>query len=244
MKKILLFSVLTTLLFCSCQEKWEESKPSETLPIILTYEQELDIVNNYTVIDTINHSYSVLITDSIMQAEHLTDTNIKLILKEITRINNNIEEDIKAGITTTLTLNNNKGFQSYSINPNHFISFRDEYIPANKSKIQTRAGLGGMSFSQGSWNEFSVEFYGTDHVTSKFYVDSCRGYWHVNVECTTGTSSYGNTFSTYGTRYTSGTINRYWWSTVGGQAPFRWYFKANGPVGGEANGGIDFSDTI
>ncbi|WP_229036238.1 hypothetical protein [Bacteroides intestinalis] len=79
MKRKLLFSTLLAIAigFSSCQDRWEENKPVENSPKVLTYDEELAIVNNYTEIDTINNLYSVIITDSIMQAEHLTDPNVE-----------------------------------------------------------------------------------------------------------------------------------------------------------------------
>lgn len=245
MKKNLLIYASTAILisFSSCQERWEEYKPTETPPVILTYEQELAVVNNYTDIDTVNNLYSVIITDSIMQAEHLTDANVDRILKDIDRTNKNIEKDIKAGIITTLTICNNKGFKSHTINESSTINIKDEYMPAAKMHIATRANSWGMSFNAGRWYDSSIVFDASDHVTSEFYVGSCTGYWKVTLTCQTGTSAYGTTFSTYGSRYTSGGIKRYWWTTVGGKAPFRWKFISYAPLGGEANGGITFSNT-
>ncbi|WP_294606355.1 hypothetical protein [uncultured Bacteroides sp.] len=245
MKQKLLFYVLPAIVISlsSCQERWEDNKPTEAHPIILTYDQERDVVNNYTEIDTVNNLYSVIITDSIMQAEHLTDANVERILKDIARANKNIKEDIKAGTTTTLTLCNNKGFKSYTINESPTISIKDEYILASQMRAETRANSWGMSFNAGSWYDSSITFDASDHVTSEFYVNSCTGYWKVNLTCKTGTSTYGTNFSTYGTRYTSGGIKRFWWTTVGGTAPFRWSFITYAPVGGEANGGITFTNT-
>ena len=116
MKRKLLFSTLLAIAigFSSCQDRWEENKPVENPPKVLTYDEELAIVNNYTEIDTINNLYSVIITDSIMQAEHLTDPNVERIFRDIAKTNKSIKEDIQAGTTTTLTLYNNKGFKYVS----------------------------------------------------------------------------------------------------------------------------------
>lgn len=246
MKKILLLSALAAIIisFSSCQERWEENKPIDTPPKVLTYDEELAIVNNFTEIDTVNNLYFAIITDSIMQAERLTDANVERIFQDIAQTNKSIKEDITAGITTTLTLHNKKGFKSYTVNQSPTINIKDEYISAKKMKAQTRGNYyGDMSFNAGGWYSSSISFNGSDHITSNFYVNSCNGYWKVNVSCKTGTSASGTTFSTYGSRYTSGGIKRYWWTTVSGQAPFRWEFQGNGPVGGEANGAIEFSDT-
>ena len=103
MKRKLLFSTLLAIAigFSSCQDRWEENKPVENPPKVLTYDEELAIVNNYTEIDTINNLYSVIITDSIMQAEHLTDPNVERIFRDIAKTNKSIKEDIQAGTTTT-----------------------------------------------------------------------------------------------------------------------------------------------
>lgn len=245
MKRKLLFSTLLAIAigFSSCQDRWEENKPVENPPKVLTYDEELAIVNNYTEIDTINNLYSVIITDSIMQAEHLTDPNVERIFRDIAKTNKSIKEDIQAGITTTLTLYNNKGFKSYTVNESSIIKIKDEHISAKALKTQTRAFHGDMSFNAGNWYSSYIEFSGSDHITSNFYVNSCNGYWQVTVTCKTGTSANGKVFSTYGSRNTSGGIKRYWWTTAGGQAPFAWEFQGNGPIGGESNGAIEFSDT-
>ena len=208
MKRKLLFSTLLAIAigFSSCQDRWEENKPVENPPKVLTYDEELAIVNNYTEIDTINNLYSVIITDSIMQAEHLTDPNVERIFRDIAKTNKSIKEDIQAGTTTTLTLYNNKGFKSYTVNESSIIKIKDEHISAKALKNQTRAFHGDMSFNAGNWYSSYIEFSGSDHITSNFYVNSCNGYWKVTVTCKTGTSANGKVFSTYGSRNTSGGI--------------------------------------
>lgn len=245
MKRKLLFyaSIASLLSLSSCQEKWDVYEPAETPPVVLTYEQELAVVNNYTEIDTVNYLYSVLITDSIMQAEHLTEANVVRIMKEIDKANKSIKKDIQDGTVTTLTLYNNKGFKSYTVNASSSINFEDEYLPASQMQTTTKANKWGMSFYAGNWYDSWVSFDASDHVTSEFYVSSCTGYWSVTFTCDTGTSSYGTNFSTHGSRYTSGGIKRFWWTTEEGNAPYRWIFTARGPVGGEASGGITFTNT-
>lgn len=183
MKRKLLFSTLLAIAigFSSCQDRWEENKPVENPPKVLTYDEELAIVNNYTEIDTINNLYSVIITDSIMQAEHLTDPNVERIFRDIAKTNKSIKEDIQAGITTTLTLYNNKGFKSYTVNESSIIKIKDEHISAKALKTQTRAFHGDMSFNAGNWYSSYIEFSGSDHITSNFYVNSCNGYWQLSV---------------------------------------------------------------
>lgn len=188
--------------------------------------------------------YSVVITDEIIQQYNLTEKNILRALKEIESINDNIENDIKDGKIVTLTLNNVNGFKSYTANTKKTpIKFSDVYVPESESKESRGGYVGGMSFSDGNWYNYSATFNASDHVTSDFSVGSCNGYWSVSVTCHTGTSSYGTVFTAYGSSYTSGSIKRYWWYTSGGTAPYRWTFKANGPVGGNAIGSFSVSNT-
>ena len=246
MKKMKLLSAflgVLTLFFTACQDKWnEESTVTEAPP--LTYDQEFAIINNYTSIDTANYRYAVVITDEIMQAERLTPRNVNLIMHEINKINKRIEKDVKDGIITTLTITNNQGFKSYTANVNNSnIKFTDTPISKEKTaKTRGRQIIGGMSFTDGNWNNFSSSFEASDHVTSTLSVASCRGYWSTGISCTTGTSSYGNVFRAYGSSSTPG-INRYWWYTGGGSAPFSWYFTSGGPIGGNATGDFAITNT-
>lgn len=238
MKKSSLFVLVFATLFMSCQNEWYEETPNAE-PRPLTYEEELAVIKNYTTIDTINNCYSVTITDEIMQNERLTEKNVKLILQEISKINQTIREEIKEGIIATLTLNNCYGFKSYTANIDQSdIKFID--VPETNT-VTTRGGnVGRLSFWAGNWDNDSDTFVASDHVTSQLYVNA-TGFWNVTVRCNTGTSSYGNTYSASGSG--SYSANRYWWWTGGGSAPFRWTFVGLGPVGGEANGYFALSDT-
>ena len=93
-----------------------------------------------------------------MQAEHLTDPNVERIFRDIAKTNKSIKEDIQAGITTTLTLYNNKGFKSYTVNESSIIKIKDEHISAKALKTQTRAFHGDMSFNAGNWYSSYIEF--------------------------------------------------------------------------------------
>jgi len=241
MKKMILLLMTLMTVITSCQEDWTTKAPIEQRP--LTYDEEFAIVNNYTNIDSVNNCYSVTITDEIMQNEHLTFKNVKLILQEISRINLKIQEDIKDGTVTTLTLNNCHGFQSYTANANKSqIKFTD--APATQAGTATTRGghVGGLSFTNGNWNNYSATFYASDHVTSNFYVNaSGRYYWYATIVCNTGTTAYGNKFSASGTGSYSAT--RFWWWEGGGSAPFQWNFEAKAPIGGDATGSFSISDT-
>lgn len=238
---MLLLVMVLMIAITSCQEDWSVKAPSQQRP--LTYNEEFAIVNNYTTIDSVNNRYAVVITDEVMQNERLTTRNVNLILREVAKINKKIQEDIKNGIVTTLTLDNCHGFQSYTANVDKSqIKFAD--IPASNSETAiTRGGyVGGMSFSNGNWDNSRDTFYASDHVTSKLSVSAGgSNYWNVTVVCTTGTSSYGDTFSVSGTRSYNG--SRFWWWTGGGSAPFQWTFEGRGPVGGDATGSFSISDT-
>lgn len=226
----------------SCEDRSFEDPVVNQAPKVPTFQEELAIVNNYTRIDTINNLYSVVITDSIVEAENLFESDISLIVGNIAKLNNEIEQSVKSGDVTTLVLYNNKGFESYTVNKPDNLLIKDTFTYGIKAATRG-SNLGSISFMDGNWYKSSISFNASDHVTSKLSVSNCRGYWQVSVTCNTGTSSYGQKFTTYGTSYTSGSINRYWWYTGGGSAPFKWTFTTNGPVGGEASGNIDFSNT-
>lgn len=243
MKKINLLALVLIATFASCQNEWYE-ETTQTEPIPLTYEQEFAVVNNYTTIDTINNCYAVAISDEIMQNERLTKNNVELIMQEIGRINRKILDQVDKGIVTTLTLKNCYGFKSYTANMDKSeIKFADTY-ENELNMASTRGGyVGGMSFNDGNWYDYSDTFEASDHVTSKLSViASGRYYWSVSVVCNTGTSAYGNRFSVTG--YSSMTNStRFWWWTGGGSAPFIWTFEATAPVGGDAQGSFSITNT-
>lgn len=243
MKKNNLIALVLIATFASCQNDWYEEEP-QTESIPLTYEQEFAVVNNYTTIDTINNCYAVAISDEIMQNERLTKNNVELIMKEIGRINREVLDQVDKGIITTLTLKNRYGFKSYTANMDKTeIKFADAY-EEELNMASTRGGyVGGMSFNDGNWNNYTATFIASDHVTSNLSViASGRYYWSVSVTCRTGTSAYGKTFSLSG--YSSMTNStRFWWWEGGGAAPFKWTFEGNGPVGGDAQGSFSISNT-
>lgn len=241
MKKLML-CLAVSVVFTACRNEFYEDTVSVKKP--LTFDQEFAVVNAYTSIDTVIPAYSVTITNDIMQEKGLTEKNVELIMQAISRINRQIEEDVKSGKVVTLTLNNGGGFKSYTVNADKAnVKFEDVYVPASGEQASRGGYVGGMSFSNGNWYDSSDTFEASDHVTSLFSVGACRGYWSVTVVCNTGTSSYGDVFTAYGSSPTSGSIKRYWWYTGGGEAPFLWTFKANGPVGGEASGSFSITDT-
>ena len=207
----------------------------------MTYDEEFQIINDYASIDTVNNCYVVAIDDEIMQRERLTAKNVKLILQEFAKFNEKLQEEIEEGTVVTLTLQNKHGFVSHTVNgEKSAIHFRDKYSPV-ADMIQTRANYGSLSFSDGNWNEHSIAFAASDHVTSRLDLEA-KSFWSIVMTCSTGTSSYGNKFTMSGTgRRTA--VNRYWWWTGGGSAPFNWKFSVSAPVGGGASGRISFSDT-
>lgn len=243
MKKnvLLLMSIASifSLSSCNLEDDFVEVKKA---PLERNVAEDLEIIKNYMKIDQETYEFNVILTDSIIEAEKLSLSNVKTILNDISELNKKIRESIRLGETTTLCLSTREKFQSYTINGNRNISFTDKLAPLMDAK--TRAGFPTMSFSRGNWGNSSVEFPATDHVTSSFYVSEAKGSWQVVFYCNTGTSAYGDQFQTYGTGHTYGSINRYWWYTAGGHGPqFNWRFSANAPIGGEAYGGVSFIDT-
>ena len=239
MKKLLLsFAVVFALV--GCKKEFDEEK----IIMPLTYEQEVAVINNYTTIDTVNSCYSVIITDEIMLEHNLTGKNVIRALKGIESINKNIEEDIKDGKVVTLTLNNMHGFKSFTANIDKSqIKFLDLYVPESELKRIERVYAGKMSFAYGNWFEYSKSFEATEQVTSDFCVTSCDGYWSTAIVCETGSSSYGPAFTIYGNSNTAGCIKRYWWFTDTKDTSCHWTFRAQKPVGGNAKGYFNISDT-
>lgn len=140
MKKIKLLSAflgVLTLCFTVCQDKRDEESPvTEVSP--LTYDQELAIISNYISTDTVDYRYAVVITDGIIRAGRLTLHNANLAIHEINKINKRAEKDVRDGTIATLTITNNQGFRSYTVNTNNSnIKLIDISIPKEKT-VKTR----------------------------------------------------------------------------------------------------------
>lgn len=242
MKKV--FFLLSCILFTSltsCYENFDDKVETTKSPKFHTLTEDLEIVKKFMTIDTVNYSYGVVITDSIMLADNIYEENLIHILADIDELNKKVKESIEKGEVTTLSLSTKEGFKSFTIGKNDRFSFRDTKTTRN---VAATRGYPIMSFYAGNWSTSFSEFEASDHVTSYFAVGYARGYWQANINCSTGTSSYGDTFTTYGTGSTHGQIQRYWWLTSGESgAPYRWRFDANSPVGGEASGDMQFNDT-
>lgn len=236
----LLLGVVAMTTF-SCVDRYEEVEVRKSV-IPHTFAEDLCIVNKFMVIDTVNYSYSVSITDSIILAEGIFEDNLIPIFENIDELNEKVKESIRKGEVTTLLLSTGKGFKSYTVGSSNKLSFKDEKASSN-SFVATR-GYPSLSFYGGDWNLSSASFEGSDRITSSFSVNYCRGYWRTSFTCYTGASSYGDTFTMYSSGTTNGKINRYWWITNGGQSSYSWNFSAKGPVGGEAAGMVRFADTI
>lgn len=236
--KCLVLVLLSSL--SSCNDEWNDVEVQKS-PKIHSFEQDLEIIKSYMTIDTINNCFNVIIADSAIQANNISENNLSQILDDIDELNKEIKASIAKGEVTTLCLSSSKTFHSYTVNKTDNLCFADSLTKVGR--LDTRASLlGYMRFSQGNWRVSSADFVGSDHVTSTFYVDESRGRWQVSFRCYTGTSSYGNVFTTYGTGYTHGGIKRYWWYTGKAQT-IQWSFSSNSPVGGEASGGVDFVNT-
>lgn len=234
----LLLGVVAMATF-SCVDRYEEVEVRKSV-IPHTFAEDLRIVNKFMVIDTVNYSYSVSITDSIILAEGIFEDNLIPIFENIDELNEKIKESIRKGEVTTLLLSTGKEFKSYTIGSSNELSFKDEKASSN-SFVTTR-GYPSLSFYGGDWDLSSVSFEGSDRITSSFSVNYCRGYWQVSFTCYTGTSSHGDTFTMYSSSTTNGRVNRYWRITNGGQSPYSWNFSTKGPVGGEASGVVRFAD--
>lgn len=242
MKKMRLFmlALASCAFFAGCQQDWYEEPVTEGEPP-LTYDEEFQIINDYASIDTVNNCYAVAIDDEIMQRERLTAKNVRLILQEFTKFNERLQEEIEEGTVVTLTLQNKHGFTSHTVNgEKSAIHFKDVYAPV-ADRVQTKANHGALGFGDGNWYDHSISFAASDHVTSRLNVEA-SSFWSIVMTCSTGTSAYGNKFTMSGTGRRTG-VNRYWWWTGGGSAPFNWKFSVSGPVGGRASGSISFSDT-
>lgn len=244
MKKILVFIISVTAL-CSCQFSDEDfqvqAKPR-------TMEMDVEAFKKYMSIDTIANQYTANITEEQRVAEGISKENLLKILCDIDAVNSEIKQDVEAGEVVTLFLSNKDDFKSYTIDSKHVLGgmkLKDTRISENKTRAGTGKHLGWGHFSGGNWQWKSVksQFEGGDHVTSMLSVASSKGFWQVNFVCKTGTSSYGTKFRAYGTGSSHGTINRYWWWTDGGSAPFKWNFDIGGAPGGEAYGSLDFYET-
>lgn len=183
----LLLGVVAMATF-SCVDRYEEVEVRKSV-IPHTFAEDLRIVNKFMVIDTVNYSYSVSITDSIILAEGIFEDNLIPIFENIDELNEKIKESIRKGEVTTLLLSTGKEFKSYTIGSSNELSFKDEKASSN-SFVTTR-GYPSLSFYGGDWDLSSVSFEGSDRITSSFSVNYCRGYWQVSFTCYTGTSSHG-----------------------------------------------------
>lgn len=240
MKKIILACYVVAFALSSCTDNYNDVEVQKA-PKVHTLVEDLEIAKKFMRIDTINYSYAVTITDSAIQAENISENNLIQILSNIDELNKKVKESIQKGEITTLLLATKKEFKSFTIGNIDNLSFTDTRVPIGR--VAATRGYPMMTFSNGNWGLPNSEFEASDKVTSFFAVDYANGYWQASFTCSTGTSSYGNTFSTYGTGITYGKINRYWWNTVGGSAPYWWEFSANGPVGGDASGSVAFGNT-
>lgn len=242
MKKVcVLLSCIVLTCLAGCYDNFEDKVETTKSPKFHTFTEDLEIVKKFMTIDTVNYSYGVVITDSIILADNIYEDNLIPILANIDELNKKVKESIERGEITTLSLSTKKGFKSFTIGKNDRFSFRDTKIT---QKVATTRGYPIMSFDAGSWNISFSEFEASGNVTSYFSVDHARGYWQASINCSTGTSAYGDTFTTYGTGSTHGQIQRYWWLTSGETGePYSWRFDANGPVSGEASGSMQFNDT-
>jgi hypothetical protein len=245
MKKTLLsllcFSFILSFNGCLLLDKEEETSPKPR-----SIEEDLEIVKKYMSIDKETNQYVVTIDEETRHMENIAESNLKYILGDIAALNQKVAESIRDGHIVTLYLTREEYFESFTVNNKNTsgIEFKDIRVPFDKKAKTRGAFLSSVTFSDGNWNSTSgSSFIGSDHVTSELYIGYCRGYWQVQFTCTTGTSSYGTLFISYGTGGTSGGINRYWWWTNGGGEPFKWNFELGGPPGGQANGGITFTNT-
>lgn len=231
------------LSFGSCQLPDAEI---EKAPKSRSIEEDLEIVKKYMSIDKEKNQYSITIEEEERLKEGISLSNLNYILGDIAALNQKVGESIRAGAVVTLYLTTNSTFEAYTPNQNFKsgIGFKDIRVPIDK-KVTTRGPfLSSVSFSSGNWSYTSGNsFTGSDQVTSAVYVNNSIGYWQVSYTCNTGTSAYGTSHVAYGTGSTSGSIKRFWWWTDGGSSPFRWSFSLGGPPGGEANGGITFTNT-
>lgn len=239
-KLLLLFCCIAVITTFSCTDKYNDVEVQNS-PIVHTFNEDMEIVKKYMSIDTVNYSYVVTLTDSIILAENISTDNLPQILGNIDELNEKVKESILKGEVTTLYLITKTNFRSFTVGESQNLAFQDERGTEDNA-IVTR-GYPSMSFYAGNWQISSSSFDASDKVTSFFSVDYCRGYWQATFKCSTGTSAYGDTFTTYGSGITNGKINRYWWATIGGSSSYYWDFYANAPVGGEASGMVRFGDT-
>lgn len=245
MKKIPIFLLCFSFLFSftGCQ-LLDERELGEPKPRSIS--EDLEIVKKYMRIDRETNQYAVFIDEETRLNENISKSNLIQIFGDIDALNQEVAQSIENGDVVTLYLSTQDSFDSHTVNlkDDSGIEFKDVRIPYDK-KAETRGGfLSSVSFFGGNWTHTAgSSFTGSDHVTSSLYVGYSRGYWQVQFVCNTGTSAYGNSYIVYGSGGTGGTYVRYWWWTGGGGSPFNWNFRLGGPPGGEANGGINFSNT-
>lgn len=247
MKKVIYLSFcLITITLGSCQFNDDDYQRSST---IHTFEMDLESAKKYMRIDSVANQYAFVMTENERESEGISKENLTKILNIIVEENRKIENDLKFGKIVTMYLTTPDNFKSYTIDPFHQldkdITFKDI---RTKSTISTRAGkwLYSGYFMDGNWERGTKDpdFTTTSsHVTSELNIGYSRGFWNFGMTCNTGTSAYGKSFSAHGVGHTYGGIKRYWWWTGGGSAPFNWKFTLGGPLGGEANGGIDIRES-
>ena len=92
----LLLGVVAMITF-SCVDRYEEVEVRKSV-IPHTFAEDLRIVNKFMVIDTVNYSYSVSITDSIILAEGIFEDNLIPIFENIDELNEKIKESIRKGL--------------------------------------------------------------------------------------------------------------------------------------------------
>lgn len=243
MRKIIYFYVslcFTALAFSSCQLDDEFHRS----PQIRTFEMDLEAAKKYMHIDSVTNQYTITMTEEEQQKEGITSKNLTRIIEIISELNQSIDNDVKDGKVVTMYLTTKEFFLAHIIttkkNPSG-VEFKD--VRTNDIFHPTRGGkvLYGGYFMSGNWESglrrpiFTTQ---SSHVTSTLDVDYSRGAWNFYMKCNTGKSAYGDTFSAHGIGRTYGGINRYWWWTSGGHAPFTWNFVLGGSPGGEASGRI------
>lgn len=238
----MLLSVVALL--CGCQfsdDEYDKPEPVRSL------EADVEALKKYMTIDTVANKYSVVITEEQRLQEGISKEHLMLLLSDIDEMNRNIEQDIKIGNVVTLYLARKDFFKAYTIDPGHRLGdlgFKDVWVPEKKARTRAGSLLGWAHFINGNWEKgYRTSFEGSDHVTSILEVGNSKGRWQVSFVCNTGKSSYGTEFHTYGNGSSHGAINRYWWWTNGGDAPYKWNFTLGGPPGGDAAGSLSFRNT-
>ena len=246
MKHILSYSfAFIIFLLASCQVSDDDYQHASALR---TKEMDLEALKQYMSIDSLANQYTVTITEEQRQKEGISKQNLKEFLRDIDALNKQIHEKVEEGHVVTMYLTTKNNFSTYTIDPHHQLGkivFSD--CRSSSWGHSTRAGsvLASEYFMDGNWESGTrnPEFSASSKVTSVLNVGYSRGYWQVTFVCKTVNSSYGTEFYAYGTGSSHGDINRYWWWTNGGSAPYNWKFVLGGSPGGEASGGVSFRNT-